>query len=435
MSQRRLRKKRLIYGTVGALFAASLIAGCSTNAGADRKLGQVGQFEGRGPITYVQGKDNAGLLNGILQKWNDAHPGEEVTMIELSPEADEQRAAMVRNAEIKSDVYCVLSVDNVNVAEFAARGYIDRLPDEEFNKDEFLAANWETGIYRDGLYAIPHASDGPLLFYRKDILAEAGITEAPKSWEQMVSDWEAVKQLPKYEDIGGYTTQFAKYEGLTVTLTEAIHTFGGQIVDQDDKPAVDTPEARAGIQHLVDGFESGFIPRAALTHREEESRAAFEAGQVIFLKNWPYVYASSSETLGENLGVTNLPTVDGHEWAAGLGGHNVGISSHCKNKATALDFVKWYVSEEVEREVLEKETLAPVLTRLYDDPQLIEEYPYLPLLKNTIEQATPRPRAVRYGDVSSHLQDAAFDALQQKISVDQAVKQMQASLEEDTKIG
>jgi multiple sugar transport system substrate-binding protein len=39
-------------------------------------------LEGRGPITYVQGKDNSNVVRPLLDKWNAAHPDEQVTFKE-----------------------------------------------------------------------------------------------------------------------------------------------------------------------------------------------------------------------------------------------------------------------------------------------------------------------------------------------------------------
>ena len=97
--------------------------------------------------------------------------------------------------------------------------------------------------------------------------------------------------IAKAKDIGCYAGQFAKYEGLTVNVAEAINTNGGTIVGEDGKTVtVDSPEAKAGLTRLVDGFKNGDIPAEAITYQEEQGRQAFEAGKLLFLRNWPYVY-------------------------------------------------------------------------------------------------------------------------------------------------
>lgn len=427
--------KRTVAATTATLAAAAMVltacGGGGDQSGASGSDGgaATSSFEGTGPFTYVQGKDNGGTIQPMLDKWNEAHPDEKVTMIELSSEADQQRQSMINNAQTKSDAYCVMSVDNIWVPEFAARGWIDELPASEFPKDKFLEAVWETGTYRDKVFAIPASSDGGLLYYRKDILAKAGITEAPTSWEDMEADWEKVKALPEYSSIGGYAGQFYKYEGFTVNVAEAINTSGGVILDSDLKPAAASAESEAGLQRLVDGFKSGFIPQEALTYKEEEGRAAFEAGRIIFYRNWPYQYSLTQKAIGDDaFGFTSLPSVDGKPGVSSLGGHNLGISSYCKNKASALEFVKWYTDGEQQQTQLKEASLAPVWTELYEDETNIKDFPYLPALEGSIKNAVPRPRAVQYGDTTAAIQDSLWPTLQGQVTPADALKDLDEKL-------
>jgi len=37
-------------------------------------------LDSRGPITYVQGKDNSGIVQPLIDAWNKDHPDEKVTL-------------------------------------------------------------------------------------------------------------------------------------------------------------------------------------------------------------------------------------------------------------------------------------------------------------------------------------------------------------------
>lgn len=434
--------KVLVAGAGAASLALSMAA-CSSNSSSGGESGSGGTesggdagessaagFEGRGPITYVQGKDNAGNMGDLLDQFNKEHPGEEVTMIELSAEADQQRESFVNNAQTKSDAYCVISLDNIWVPEFAARGWVDALPADEFPSAEMPEPVWNTGVYRDQPYAIPQASDGTVLFVRTDILAEAGITDLPETWEDMIDMWEKVKEVPEYSNIGGFGAHFYKYEGFTAEIDGQIHTNGGTILNDAGEPAANSPESVAALKRLQDGFATGFIPEESLTYREEEGRAAFEAGRIIFYANWPYQYVLSQEKLGDDaFAVTALPQVDGHPGVSSLGGHNSAISTFCKNKATALDFVKFFTSEASSQWMLDNQSLAPVYTALYEDPANIEKFPYLPVLEETILNAVPRPRAVQYGDVTGAIQDNLWPVLADNADPEAALAALDAALE------
>ena len=64
----------------------------------------------RGPITYVQGKDNTDTGAGrCIDEWNAAHPDEQVTFKEQSDEADQQHDDLVQHFQAKDADYDVVA--------------------------------------------------------------------------------------------------------------------------------------------------------------------------------------------------------------------------------------------------------------------------------------------------------------------------------------
>ena len=405
-----LPRRQFIQGSALAAALASMAA-CSTSRGNDD--GPV-TFEGTGPITWVQGKDNSGgKVQARIDEWNKANPGEKITLIELSAEADQQRTALANAARINSNAYDVVALDNVWVSEFAANRWVVELPEDELKNDDILEPVWKTGVYKDKLFAVPYHTDAPVMFYRKDFLKQAGVA-VPKTWDEVKTAIDKVRALPGHENIGGFGGQFAKYEGLTCCAAEFIHTAGGGFYDADNQVIVDSAESVTGLQWLIDGFAKGYIPKESLEWKEEDGRNAFEAGELLFYRQWPYQYANNKESLGtEKFDVAALPSIDGKPFVSTLGGHNCAITKGSKNKATALKFVKWWISEDSERYQLETQTLAPILGSLYEDADLLQKFPYLPILRQSLENAKSRPQAVYYGDVTANIQDSIYPAIQQ----------------------
>ncbi|GAB3462368.1 ABC transporter substrate-binding protein [Actinophytocola sediminis] len=428
----------------GAAFlavAAVVLAGCgdSGDSGGDGGGQQGGEpvaLEGRGPITFATGKDTSRNMQDLVDEWNGAHPDEKVTITELPDSADEQRNQMIQNAQVESEEFTVLNLDVIWTAEFAANRWVVELPRDEFDLENFLEPAVDTAIYRDKMYAMPVYSDGGLLYYRKDLLDKAGL-KAPETWDEMFAACEAVKALPEAKSIGCYAGQFDKYEGLTVNFSEAVLSAGGDIVDESGKPAVDTAAAKDGLNFLVDAKKNGQIPDAAITYQEENGRRAFQDGQLLFHRQWPYQWVLANATDGSSkvagkFDVAPLPGKDG-PGTSSLGGHNFAISAFAPNKATALDFIKFFASEEAQRSNLLATSQAPTRSALYDDAELVKKFPYLPSLRASIDNAAPRPRVVKYGAVTAAIQEAAYGALTGEKSTDDALADLQAELAELTK--
>lgn len=385
-------------------------------------------IDSRGPITYVQGKDNSGTIAPIVEKWNADHPDEKVTVKEQTDEADQQHDDLVRNLEAENADYDVVSVDLIWTAEFAAKGWLQPLEgDLALDTEPLLETTVESGQYNGKQYAAPWLTDGGMLYYRSDL-----VDTPPETWDEMME----MCSIAEDNDMGCFAGQFSKYEGLTVNAAEAINGAGGAIVGDDGvTPTVDSPEAAAGLSQLVEAFENGNIPREAITYTEEEGRIAFQDGKLLFLRNWPYVYSlasteGSSKVKGK-FDVAPLPGADG-VGASSLGGHNLAISAYSDNKATAIDFIKFMESEESQKFFVTKGSAAPSFAALYDDPQLAKDFPYLPVLKQSLENAVPRPITPYYPDVTLAIQENAYAALKGDVSVEDALSDMQAAIETAT---
>lgn len=167
--------RRLIPVALAGLLGL-LGAGCSA-AGAR----ETERFGGTGPFTLVIGRDTTAYLQPLLDRWNQTHPGERATLLELPEAADEQRAQMVANLQARSDRYDVLGLDVVWTAEFAEAGWILPLERAMFPLNRFLPPVVDTAVYRGKLWAVPYTSNAGLLYYRKDLLAKEGF-KPPKTW-------------------------------------------------------------------------------------------------------------------------------------------------------------------------------------------------------------------------------------------------------------
>jgi len=405
-----------------------LIAGCTS--GSPAQYGAAPSTNGIGPITFAIGKDNPGWLQGVITDWNKEHPGQKVTLLLLPQASNDQLAQLVANLQAKSDEYDVIDMDVIWTAEFASNGWIIPLPQNQFPElKDFLKPAVATAMYQGRLYAVPDYSNADLLYYRKDILAKAG-KQPPRTWAQLAELARTV--APKY-GLDGYAGTFAPYEGLTVNFATAVQSAGGSILSgEGTKITVDSPQALQGLQFLVSGFEQGWIPKVALTYEEESSQAAFEAGQFLFLDNWPDVYAALSAAGPANevrgkFGFEALPGPDG-PGSASLGGANLAISAYSQHQRTAMSFIKYMTDLANEKEMLEQGSFPPVWTSLYIDKTLIRSYPYLPVLEQAINSAQPRPAIANYDQASLAISSAVYQALTRQKQPQQALAEMAAQL-------
>jgi multiple sugar transport system substrate-binding protein len=418
---------------VAAAWLAVLVAGCASGAvtsAADHPPAD----SGTGPISFATGKVDTGYLQPLISQWNARHPTQRVTPVYLPDDANDQYAQLVANLQAHSSVYDVMSLDVIWTAEFASSGWITPLSSGVIPAGQFLRPAVETATYQGHLYAVPFTSNAELLYYRTDILAAAHLNP-PQTWADLASD--AMIATSRYH-LDGYGGQFQSYEGLTVNFAEAVQSAGGSLLSAGG-PSVDTPQATQALAFLVSGFREGWIPAAALNWNEEASRRAFEAGTLMFLANWPYVYGDASapgpgNVVAGNFGVTTLPGLHG-PGSATLGGANLAISAYSRHPATALAFIRFLTSAASERYILLRSALPPVWTSLYSQPNLVAKFPFLPVLKQAILTARPRPALVNYNQFSLAISSTVHEALAQRISVPAALTQLSAELRQILRAG
>jgi multiple sugar transport system substrate-binding protein len=400
-----------------------------TGYAASGARAETGPGGGRGPLTLATAGDLTGYLGPLLEGWNRTHPGEKVTLVELPDSADETRAQMatdLRGGGERSR-FDVLNIDVNWTSEFAAAGWIRPLPRERFPLGTFLPPVVDTATYDGKLYAVPYVTNAGLLLYRKDVLAEEGVPP-PRTWAELER---AAKTIAPRHGLDGYAGQLLPYEGLTVNAAEVVYSAGGTILgDEGERVTVDSQAAREGIGFLARGVREGWIPRRALTYKEEESKQAFQDGRLLFLRNWPYAYVGASapgSRVAGKVGAVPLPGPDGPGTSV-LGGSNLAVSSRARHPDSAARLIAYLTSERVQRQVLTRGALPPVRADLYGDPGLIARFPYLPTLRESVLAAAPRPKSARYGQVSLVVQAVVHDALTGRDTPEAAVRRLAREL-------
>jgi multiple sugar transport system substrate-binding protein len=407
---------------VTAAFAAGCGASTAGTASTAESLCRTG------PITFATGQLATGHLPGLTAGWNWLHTGQRVTPIYL-PDANDQLAQLATNLQARSDAYDVMSLDVIWTAQFASNGWIVPINRSSFPLADFLGPSADTAYYDGKLWTVPFTSNAELLCYRKDLLAKADV-RPPATWTQRA---DLARTVARRYGLGGYGSQFADYEGLTVNFAETVDSAGGSILSPGSTWAtVDSPQARAALGELVSGFPQGWIPRAALNWDEQASQQAFEAGKLLFLNNWPYVCGQASQPgagskVAGKVGVIVLPGPHGPGVSA-LGRASLAVSAFSRHPQTALAFVKLLTSLPSERAVLTVASLPPVWTRLYLAPALIRRFPYLPYLKKAILIARPRPETANYSQLSLAISSAVHQSLMQRESVSATLARLQREL-------
>ena len=321
--------------------------------------------------------------------------------------------------------YDIINMDIVWVPKFAAAGWVrdltDRIPPKQLSK--FIQGNVEGGRYRGKLYRIPHASDAGMLYYRKDILEQAGIP-APKTFEEMVKISQNLQKQGKAT--WGYLWQGKQYEGVSAMFVEVLSGFGGFWANPETfEVGLDKPEAIKAVEFLKNTIASGISPPGVTTYAEEETRLLFQNGKALFLRNWPYVWklanAEGSNVRGK-IAIEPMLSSIGQTGGSCLGGWGWGIAKTSKHPEQAWTAIKYLTSEETQRKFILETGLVPSYKSLFTNKEIVAQYPHYPQLLKVVERSTLRPPLAQYAQASDILQRYLSSAFTGRMSAEQAMK-------------
>ncbi len=321
--------------------------------------------------------------------------------------------------------YDIINMDIVWVPKFAAAGWVrdltDKISPQQLSK--FIPGNVEGGRYRGKLYRIPHASDAGMLYYRKDILEQAGIT-APKTFEDMVKISQNLQKQGK--STWGYLWQGKQYEGVSAMFVEVLSGFGGFWANpQTFEVGLDKPEAIKAVEFLKNTIASGISPPGVTTYGEEETRLLFQNGKALFLRNWPYVWklanTEGSKVRGK-IAIEPMLSSIGKAGGSCLGGWGWGIAKTSKHPEQAWKAIQYLTSEETQRKFILETGLVPSYKSLFTNKEIVAKYPHYPQLLKVVERPALRPPIAQYAQASDILQRYLSSAFTGRMSAEQAMK-------------
>lgn len=366
------------------------------------------EHEPRTQIKFKHGKITASPapIAELIAAFERAHPDIEVIDEELPSDTDEQHRFYVINLEGESADVDVIALDVIWVSEFTRAGWV--LPLDELltpaDRRDFFEGTLEAVSYGGTVHAIPWFVGAGVLFYRKDLLDDHGF-QPPETWAQLARIARAI--TTDQERLYGFVWQGKQYEGLVCNALEYIWSNGGSVFD-DGKATIDRPENLEALKFMHSLLQEHEVsPDFVLTLTEEPARRTFQSGRAVFMRNWPYAWRllqSEGSAVRDKVGVTVLPSFEGHEPRGTLGGWHLGVNRFSQHPEAAKTFVRFMTSVEAQKHLAMRAEYHPARRSLYRDSDLLEHDPFLAQLAPIFDAARPRPVTPFYTMISQVLQ-------------------------------
>jgi multiple sugar transport system substrate-binding protein len=335
----------------------------------------------------------------------------------------------------------VICGDVIWAIQFAAQGYIQDLSDNfpASEQKKFLPAPISAMTYEGAIYGIPYFTDAGMLYYRKDLLEQAGFSDPPETWDELKEM--ALKTRKDTGTKNGFVFQGMNYEGGVCNGCEYIWTHGGEVLSEvtGGKVVIDSPEAVAGLETYASMVADGVAPKAVANYDETTSEPVFGAGDAVFLRDWPGFYGllgipakkgGYPNLKPEQVGVAPIPVAEpGMQSYSTLGGWNQFVNAATDLQEEALTFAQFMTATEQEKLLATDGGQRPTRKALYEDPDVLEALPGIDLQKEILfNNAKSRPITEYYGDMSLELAEQFNNVVTGDTSPQQAAETLQKSL-------
>jgi ABC-type glycerol-3-phosphate transport system substrate-binding protein len=326
--------KRHVAAIAGLAVAALALSSCS---GAD--AGTSGSEDAAGTVRFL-GPEDPQVFAPVIAAFEKGHP--DITVEYTQVPFDQYATTLQQRLSAKDDTIDVFAVDQPNLAQIAAQGFLEDLSDlKDQAKEATSAAQYDINVYEDKMYALSIWNSTQMLFYNKSLLAAAGI-EVPAIDPAARWTWEQVADAGRAAQAAGAES------GLLLEQVEAYYQLqpliesagGGSGISGKDMLDVDVTDAgwNKALSWYADTFASGLSPRGVGGF---QTSAVFTDQKVAFFVGGPWDVGGFAANADFDWGIAPHPYFEGGSEVTPTGSWSWGINTASKNKAAAQEFLEF----------------------------------------------------------------------------------------------
>ncbi|HWT95286.1 MAG TPA: extracellular solute-binding protein [Solirubrobacteraceae bacterium] len=275
----------------------------------------------------------------------------------------------IRNAAVSGEGPDITQAGTTQVPFFAALGGFEDLSDRVSDlggSEAYPEGVWSTTQVQgqEGTWATPWFTEARAIYYRKDVLKQAGID--PKTafadWDAFRTTLETIKQ--KVPEVGGKPIQpFGTPGKKAFDLVHHVMPFvwdagGAELNDDASKATIASPQAQQGVKYFADLVGDGLADKAQLERDGTQVENQFKAGRLAVWMGGPWVLQSSeredddkwTKAARENVGIAPMPAGPSGKGFTFVGGSNLMMLKSSKHKNEAWALLKYLSEPKVQTE-------------------------------------------------------------------------------------
>lgn len=336
----------------------------------------------------------------VAGEFAKAYPNITVNLTVL-PE-NEIRQTISRDVSAQAGQFDVFTVGPFEVPLWAAQGWLQEVgqavaDDDAYDLDDIFPSMTAGLSYEDGLYALPFYGESAMMFYRKDLFEEAGLTmpERP-TWDE-IREFAAALHQP--DDVYGLCLRGLPGWGeMGAPLTTIINTFGGRWFDEDWNAALTEDDSAEAIRFYIEtlqeygppGVEQNGFTETETLFVQGKCAQWFDATSAAELLSSPQENPDFADQVGFAYGPSKK--LDTGNW---LWSWNFAMAANSDQQEASLAFMKWATSTQYQELIVAHDGgwgRAPTGARAstYSNPDYLEfAGDFAEIVRNSIDEANP----------------------------------------------
>jgi arabinogalactan oligomer/maltooligosaccharide transport system substrate-binding protein len=411
--------RRGIAAAVLATAIAVSASACGSSGGTAS-----GSSAASGPVTITwwdtsDATNEAPTYKALVAQFEQANPTVKVNYVSV-PFADAQTKFTAAAAAGKG-APDVLRSDVGWLAGFAQQGFLAPLDGTPAaaEKSSFEPQLVQQATYQGKLYGIPEVTDTLGLMYNKALFTKAGITAAPKTWDELKADAALVKQK---DGVDGFAFNPASYYAMPFLYGE-----GADMLDVSAKKLeFNSAAAIKGMNTLKDLVSAPGVSKLDTTPNGYTNiMDAFESGKVASIIQGPWetsnVFKGAAFSDKTNLGVAAVPAGSAGKSGAPIGGHNLVAyaGSDAAHQAASEKFIAFMTSAASQVTIATKNDTLPTRQDAYTSA--VTANPGIADFQAILSAGVPRPAVAHYSDLYGPFGTELTKMLSGQESVQQAM--------------
>ncbi|GAB2501735.1 sugar ABC transporter substrate-binding protein [Pseudoxanthomonas sangjuensis] len=387
-----------------------------------------GARDGREKVVFWAMGREAEVVSGLVADFERENPGIAVDLQHIPWTAAHEKLLTAYAAGALPDL-CQLG--NTWIPEFAAldalqplQGYVGASP--VVRRDDYFPGVWDAVVVDGRLLGVPWYVDTRLLFYRKDILREAGVALPIRTWDEWNAAMAKVKAHvgPRRYAILLPVNEFEQ------PLSLGLQTGDPLLREHDTRGNFSSPGFRRALGFYANVFAQGWAPKVSETQVSNVWDEFFKGNHAFYLSgpwNIREFRQRAPAELADQWSTMPLPGPDGP--GAGIaGGSSLVIAKTSKHPQAAWKLAEYLSRPEVQRRFHALIGDLPPRRSAWQSPQLAGDE-YARAFRDQLERAVPPPKVLEWERIAQELRLATERVVRGGESQDAAVAELDARVD------